>query len=565
MSKLAERLAQLDHERRILVTQTTVLESVARGEPLPDVLEQLCKLIEGHCPGSLCSVLLLEESSGTLRAAAGPSLPREYAEALDGMRPGEGAGSCGTAAARAELVIVADTQSDPLWESFREFALRFDIRSCWSIPIFGPDGRVLGTFAISPDDPREPTPEQLALLRTAGHLAGIALERDEVRRRSEQLYLELHNQQRLESLGVLAGGIAHDFNNLMTAVLGNISLAAARVDDAEARGCLRAAEEACEQSRILSGRFLSFAKGGSSVREPVDLADVVRAGASFALAGSDLTCEWSGDDSLPAVQGERSQLLQVVSNLLINADQATPGGGTVTVAAEVRDVERGDGIGLEAGRYVVLSVRDRGRGIAPHHLDRIFDPYFTLRDGGSGLGLATVYSIVRTHGGRIEVASQPGQGTTFEVILPAANEPAHPKSAAASVVTRSEGRVLVMDDEPAVLRVATSFLRHAGYQVEGAPHGDEALARFCEAHEKDEAFDAVVLDLTVRQGMGGEATIEQMRAIDPDIAAVVASGYSIDDILASPEGHGFDAAVAKPFGPDDLAVGVRRALEARGR
>ncbi|MBW2313152.1 MAG: GAF domain-containing protein [Deltaproteobacteria bacterium] len=565
MPRLTQTAERLEHERRVLTTQAAVLESVARGVALPDVLEQLCELIEGHAPGAICSVLLFEESTGTLRTAAGSSLPPEYAAALDGIEPGEGAGSCGTAAARGEPVIVCDIATDPLWDSFRDLALRFGIRSCWSSPILGPGRAVLGTFAISHGEPREPSTEQLALLQTASHLAGLAVERDQVQRTKESLSLELQNRQRLESLGVLAGGIAHDFNNLMTAVLGNLSLAADTVTDSETLSYLKAAEEACEQSKILSSRFLSFARGGAPQREPVDLADVVREACSFALAGSDLACEWTGAPGLPAVDGDRSQLIQLLSNLLLNADQATPGGGLAMVGARVRHVARGDLATLEPGHYVVLSVRDSGDGIAPEHLDRVFEPYFTLRDAGSGLGLATVHSIVRAHGGHIGVESQLGRGTTFTIHLPAAEGAAVQPMVAVPDLARGRGRVLLMDDEPAVLRVATAFLERAGYSVEAVAEGDTAIARFTEAHEAGEPFDAVVLDLTVRSGLGGKAAVTLMRQVDPGIAAVVASGYSSDDILSSPDEHGFDSAVPKPFHQSDLVGGVQRALEARRR
>ena len=565
MSDLAQTVARLDHERRVLATQAAVLEAVARGAGLPDVLCRLCELIETEAPGALCSVLLLEEASGRLRTAAAPSLPPEYAAALDGIEPVEGAGSCGTAAARGELVLVSDVRSDPLWDSFRALASRFGIRSCWSSPIVGPGDTVLGTFAISRGEPGAPTDEQRTLLRTASHLAGIAVERERVQQTEERLALELRNQQRLESLGVLAGGIAHDLNNLMTTVMGNLGLAADAVSDAEALGHLKAAEAACESSKLLSSRFLAFAQGGAPVREPVDLDELVREAAAFALAGSSLAWQWRGSAGLPAVDADPSQLLQLVSNLLINADQASAAGDVVELGAVARELVRGERVGLAPGRYVVLSVRDHGEGIPTESIDRIFDPYFTLRSGGSGLGLATVYSIARAHGGRVEVSSRLGEGATFRVYLPATDEPARPRVRAEPQVPRAAGRVLILDDEPAVLRVAQALLERAGYEVEGAEEGGSAVALFSEAHEAGRPFDAVVLDLTVRRGLGGEATVTLMRQVDPGLAAVVASGYSSDAVLSDPGRHGFDAAVAKPFGPSDLSAAVERALRARGR
>jgi signal transduction histidine kinase/CheY-like chemotaxis protein len=550
----------LERERGVFQTQTAVLEQVARGESLERVLTNLCLLIEQQAFGSICSVLVLDPTARVLRTAAGPNLDPDWADALDGLEPGEGAGSCGTAAIRGEPVIVSDTDIDPLWDAFRELAQRHKIRACWSTPIWSPEGEVLGTFAISHSEPATPDDHQLQLLRSAGHLAGIAIQRERTLEAQRRVESEEQDRQRLESLGALAGGIAHDFNNLLTTVLGNLSMAEVHADSDKVLEYIGAAEEACEQSKVLTGRFLAFAKGAAPVRTSVDLGALVDDCGRTSCAGSNVGLErtWVGPRW---VEADPSQLFQVFHNLLVNAVQAMPGGGTIRVEADPAAIGEHSTPALAPGRYVEIAVVDTGTGIEPKDLKHVFDPYFSTKPGGSGLGLSSVYSIVRAHGGHVEVQSEPGQGSRFTMYLPesaaAALEDVPPL---APSETRS-GRLLLMDDDPALQRVAEQLLKRAGFEVVCAAEGSEAVDLFRNAQAEGPPFDAVLLDLTIRGGMGGAEAIRRIRVLDERIPAIAVSGYSDDAILSEPRAHGFNAGVAKPFRASELISCVQRMLE----
>lgn len=366
----------------------------------------------------------------------------------------------------------------------------------------------------------------------------------------DRLEQELVRATRLESVGVLAGGIAHDFNNILTAVMGNLALAQLDVPAESTTGTsLRAAEKAALRARDLTQQLLTFAKGGEPLRAAVQLETVLREVASFALSGSQVKAHFDLAPNLWPADADKGQIGRVVQNLVLNAVQAMPRGGTLRITA--RNDEVGDGAlpGLEAGRYVQIAISDTGTGIRPENLSRIFDPYFTTKDTGSGLGLAAVYSIVRKHHGHIEVESQIGRGSTFRFWLPALHE----GSVAAGSRTpwgsevRLRGRVLFMDDEEIIRTMAGTLLRRLGLEVECAADGAEAVEHHSRALTEGRRFDLVIMDLTVPGGMGGLEALARLRAIDPDVRAVVSSGYSSDPVLANFRQHGFVAVVAKPY------------------
>ncbi|MEW6488794.1 MAG: ATP-binding protein [Thermodesulfobacteriota bacterium] len=384
------------------------------------------------------------------------------------------------------------------------------------------------------------------------------------RRKAEE---ELLRAQKLESVGLLAGGIAHDFNNLLTGILANVSLAQAGLHDAEpVRTRLQEVEKASLRAQALTQQLLTFSKGGAPVRKAARLGELVREAAAFALSGASARCEFALPDDLWPAPVDAGQIGQVVSNLVINAAQAMGEGGTVTVSGENVEAGGGDLPGA-AGRYVCIGVRDEGCGIPPADLERIFDPYFTTKPGGTGLGLATAYSVVRRHGGHLTVASEPGAGATFRVYLPAAGtsapagegaepEPVH----APAPPPPPHRRVLVMDDEAMIRDVAAAILQQEGFAVETAPSGEEAVAAYARARDTADPFAAVVLDLTVPGKMGGLETLERLRELDPDVRAVVSSGYSNDPAMAEHERYGFRARVRKPYRMADLLAALEEAL-----
>ncbi|MBE2213159.1 MAG: response regulator [Opitutaceae bacterium] len=395
--------------------------------------------------------------------------------------------------------------------------------------------------------------------------------------REAHLQRELERAQRLESLGLLAGGIAHDFNNLLTVVMGNISLA--RGDgglQAETRETLGEAELAIVRARDLTQQLLTFSKGGAPVRAAVDLAGVVREVAEFVLHGSAVRPEFRFAAGLWVADVDKGQVGQVVQNIVINAAQAMPGGGRIEIELANDSVPAGAMPGLEGGRYLRLVIRDQGRGISAADLPRIFDPYFTTKAQGSGLGLATVYSIVKRHGGDITVESEIGRGTSFRVWLPAAGDavaapsirapdapaPARaPQAPDSAAVAPGLTRVLLMDDDEAIRRVAQAILRRAGYDVTSVGDGAEAVREYAAARAAGRGYAVVIFDLTVPGGMGGVQALQHVRRDDPAVRAIVSSGYSNDPSLADHRELGFAAMVAKPYEVATLLGTVQAVLD----
>jgi PAS domain S-box-containing protein len=397
----------------------------------------------------------------------------------------------------------------------------------------------------------------------APRLLSIAVDVTEKARLQE----ELSRAQRLESLGVLAGGLAHDFNNILTGILGNLSLARVLVGgEHPAARRLGECEKAARRAADLTRQLLTFARGGAPVRKSVDAAALVEEAISFVLGGSTVRGVADLPPDLWRLHADEGQLTQILHNLLLNAKQAMPSGGTVTVrGSNVRLDAPGPG-SLPPGRYVRLEVRDTGTGIPPEVIGRVFDPYFTTKPGGTGLGLSSVYSIVRRHGGDVQVSSASGEGTAFVVLLPAAPENGPEVSAPPpekSVLCPSKGRVLVMDDEEMIRELATGMLEALGYAALACPDGAAAVDAYRRAREAGAPFDAVLLDLTVPGGMGGKEAAAQLLALDPQALLIVSSGYSNDPVVAEHRAAGFAGAVVKPYSLERLSQELGRLLQSR--
>ncbi len=384
------------------------------------------------------------------------------------------------------------------------------------------------------------------------------LQAEEKRRQYE---MEMQHLQRLESLGLLAGGIAHDFNNLLTAILANISLVKMDLpvtgDHFEQ---LSEAEKASVQARDLTTQLLTFAKGGKPIKTAVHLERVIRDSSSLALRGQSVKCDLQIASDLLAVEADAGQLTQVFNNLFINACQAMPQGGVLTVSARNQAVIQPDKAYLPAGDYVQVTLQDQGRGISPENLPKIFDPYFTTKKTGAGLGLAVVYSIIKNHGGSISAASTPGVGTMFSLLLPVLRQSDHETEIIAKPISVGGGRILVMDDELMVRKVISKMLAKAGYEVETAADGTTALECYRQAAANKNPFSLVVMDLTIPGGMGGQETIQQLLKMDPNARAIVSSGYSDNPVMADFRAFGFKGVVAKPYAFDQLQATIRRAL-----
>jgi two-component system, cell cycle sensor histidine kinase and response regulator CckA len=375
---------------------------------------------------------------------------------------------------------------------------------------------------------------------------------------------EVLRSQKLEALGVLAGGIAHDFNNLLAGVFGFLDLARESIDPGHrAAGYLRNAFLAFERAKALSRQLLTFAKGGAPVTYPVSVDGILRESCNLAMSGSNVNCTFALEENLAVVEADENQLSQAFSNILINARQAMPGGGTVAVSAENRTLKEKSGIPLPKGEYVAIVIRDEGIGIPENIIGRIFDPFFSTKQQGSGLGLATTYSIIKRHGGHIEAASAPGKGTVITILLPASARAIPASDAVAEdilALLRGSGRVLVMDDEKDIRDITAKVLTEAGYTVVAVPEGRIAVERYREAFAAREPFSLVILDLTVPGGMGGEKAIAELQKIDPGVVAVVSSGYSENAILNDPNAYGFAGKIAKPYRTLELLRVVKKTL-----
>lgn len=378
----------------------------------------------------------------------------------------------------------------------------------------------------------------------------------------KEIQTERAKAGKLESVGLLAAGIAHDFNNILTAVLGNITLAKLLCRDEPAVEVLRQAEQATLRGRGLTQQLLTFSKGGAPVRKLCAIEDFLRQTAAFALHRGH--CELAWDLALPLwpVWMDSAQMTQVFTNLLANAVEAMPQGGIVTVSARNQSLDAVNSYGMPMGHYVEFSICDQGTGIAPNHIEHVFEPYFTTKKKGNGLGLATSYSIVRRHGGYIGVQSNQDGGALFTVLLPASRDVEQPLTESAVAPVGGHGRILLMDDEPSVREVGAALLRQLGYHVSVASDGREAVADYAHAMTT-EPFDVVILDLTVPGGMGGLECIARLRAIDAAAMAIVSSGYATDPVMANFREYGFDAVIAKPYALSDFSQTVQETLKRR--
>ena len=393
-----------------------------------------------------------------------------------------------------------------------------------------------------------------------GNPAGlVAIIRDITERR--KMEEELLKAQKLESVGLLAGGIAHDFNNALTGILGNISLAKMLVGpEDKIFKRLTSAEKATVRAQKLTHQLLTFAMGGVPIKQIISIAELLDESIDFTLKGSNIRCNYSIAKNLWPVEIDEGQINQVLSNLAINAQQAMPEGGILKVRAENITADIDKPFLLKGGKYIKISIEDSGIGIPEEQLARIFDPYFTTKQKGSGLGLATTYSIIKNHDGHIIVESKLGIGTIFHIYLPASGKEVPAKKDLEEGPIAGNGKILIMDDEADIREAAGEALTFLGDEISLAENGIKTIELYKKAIESRNPFDVVIMDLIIPGGMGGKETVKKLIEIDPHIKAIVSSGYSNDPVIADFEKYGFRDFIIKPYKVEDLGKVLHRVL-----
>jgi CheY-like chemotaxis protein/anti-sigma regulatory factor (Ser/Thr protein kinase) len=354
--------------------------------------------------------------------------------------------------------------------------------------------------------------------------------------------------QKLESIGLLAGGIAHDFNNVLTAIMGNVSLAMMYArPDSELFLRLLEVEKASIRARDLTLQLLTFSKGGKPVKRTLSVAECIRESVNLSLIASNVKYEIDLPKKLRIVEADQGQLGQAINNIIINADQAMQHDGYIRILAENVDLDERNDLDLPGGQYVRITIADHGPGIPKENLQRIFEPYFSTKENAQGLGLAVSHSIIKKHEGLITVESAPGTGAVFHIFLPATSRQVLEDETIEEKPLKAKRKVLLMDDEEMIRFVASEIVRQIGYDIDLARNGEEALEMYKNAMDSGHPYDAVILDLTIPDGMGGQDTIRHLIEIDPEIKAIVSSGYSNDPVMANFRDYGFREVIAKPY------------------
>ena len=415
------------------------------------------------------------------------------------------------------------------------------------------------TVHMTKDGKHIPVEINYLLIKIENRKAVICISRDISERK--EVEFERQRSEKLESIGILAGGIAHDFNNILTVIMGNITLSKMysqpgtkvfeRLTEAE-RGAFRAKD--------LTQQLLTFSKGGAPILKTASIKELLLESAEFPLTGSKVKCEFSIAENLWNVEMDEGQINQVIHNIVLNAEQAMPEGGLINIIAENIQIGSDNTLLLKQDKYIKITIRDNGIGISKEYLKKIFDPYFSTKSNGSGLGLTMVYSIIKNHNGAVTLDSKPGVGTTFYIYLPVSEQLLEKDDDEEKNLLSGFGKVLIMDDEELVRTMAAEMLMNLGYEVQTAKDGAEAITLYQKGMKENSPFSAVIMDLTIPGGMGGEEALKSLRKIDPSVKAIVSSGYSNNPVMSRYTDYGFSGVVAKPYKISDLSSTLKKVI-----
>ncbi len=377
----------------------------------------------------------------------------------------------------------------------------------------------------------------------------------------KQVQDRIQQARKIEAIGTLAGGIAHDFNNMLSVITGNISYALSNLNtEDELFEVLSDVQQGAKQAQNLTNQLLTFSKGGEPIKKMVNLNQIIKESAEFVTRGAKSRCEFNFTENLWAVEVDAGQLNQAISNLVINANQAMPDGGIILIKTENAEIEDNNNLGISNGNHIKISIEDQGIGISEKYHLTIFEPYFSTKQKGSGLGLASTYSIIKKHDGHITVFSEVDKGAVFQIYLPVSLKKFEKTNEKKNDLHYGFGRILIMDDQEPVYKMAGRILSQIGYKTYFARDGKQAIEMYKKAFESKKTFDLVILDLTIPGGMGGAKTISELLKIDPKVKAVVSSGYSNDPIMANYQDYGFCGVVPKPYTKDQVAELLNKIL-----
>lgn len=377
------------------------------------------------------------------------------------------------------------------------------------------------------------------------------------KKKMEKQFIE---NDKMESIAVLAGGIAHDFNNLLTGIIGNLSLMNLADNIDEIRKIIVKTEKAADRAIKLTNQLLTFSSGGAPVKQEISVYNVLKESIEFSLHGSKIKCEFDENIEINNINADENQIAQVINNIVINAIQSMPNGGILKVKAGNKTIKKSSHLIIEPGEYIYISIKDTGTGIPKNIIKKIFEPFFTTKQTGSGLGLATAYSIIKNHNGYIDIKSEIGKGAEFIIYLPSIPGKSICSQNIKTYIEKGTGRVLILDDEKMIREVAGEMLEKIGYDVEVSDNSAQAIELYSQSMKDNNKFDVVILDLTLPGDIGGEEVIKELIKIDPEIKAIVSSGYSNDPVMSNFKEYGFKAVVPKPYRINDLSAALKQLL-----